>query len=271
MLLFFAAGVSVLSAQTGSDDIHQNELILKSYFEGIREASGRDEKIRHNQKVVDLLKEILKKPGSFDYPFDALVNLGKITSGDGNVRIYTWNLSFNDGSHKYYGFVQYRLKKKNFFRCFFLDDRSEEIKDPENESLSDKRWFGALYYQIVQESAGKTKYYTLLAVDLNDLFTTKKIIDVMYFTEEGDVRFGNPIFTDGNHTQHRVIFEFSSQVSMTLRYEKSLKMIVFDHLSPSDPDYLGQYVYYGPDSSNDGFKFENGNWVFMADIDVRNK
>ena len=45
---------------------------------------------------------------------------------------------------------------------------------------------------------------------------------------------------------------------MMLRYDDKLKMIVFDHLSPSKPSYEGKYQYYGPDFSYDGLIFEKG-------------
>ena len=49
-----------------------------------------------------------------------------------------------------------------------------------------------------------------------------------------------------------------------------MKMIMFDHLSPSRPSYTGNYEYYGPDFSYDGFRFEKDAWVLTEQIDMRN-
>ena len=57
---------------------------------------------------------------------------------------------------------------------------------------------------------------------------------------------------------------------MGLKYDERFKMIVFDHLSPIRPELAGDYKFYGPDFSYDGYKFENGFWVYMPDLDVTN-
>jgi hypothetical protein len=48
-------------------------------------------------------------------------------------------------------------------------------------------------------------------------------------------------------------------------------MIVFDHLSPANESYTGNYQYYGPDLSFDALRFENGIWELKENIDVRNR
>ena len=57
---------------------------------------------------------------------------------------------------------------------------------------------------------------------------------------------------------------------MMMRYIPELDMIVFDHLSPSRPEYAGDLRFYGPDFSYDGFKFIKGVWVLQSDLDLRN-
>ena len=89
----------------------------------------------------------------------------------------------------------------------------------------------------------------------------------MYFTGD-EVLFGLPVFSDGENEINRVVFEYSAQVSMNLTYAASKKTIIFDHLAPSNPDFRGQYNHYGPDSSLDGFKFENEKWIYLPDLDI---
>ena len=57
---------------------------------------------------------------------------------------------------------------------------------------------------------------------------------------------------------------------MMVEYNEKLKEIVADHLSPSRPSMQGQYQFYGPDFSYEGFSFQDGVWVQKSDIDVRN-
>ena len=57
---------------------------------------------------------------------------------------------------------------------------------------------------------------------------------------------------------------------MSVKWNERMKMIVFDHLSPSQPSLAGNYEYYGPDFSYDGFRFEKDAWVLVEQIDMRN-
>ena len=48
-------------------------------------------------------------------------------------------------------------------------------------------------------------------------------------------------------------------------------LIVCDRLVPADPQLEGQYEYYIPSGEvMDGFRFLDGCWQFMEDVDVRN-
>ena len=69
----------------------------------------------------------------------------------------------------------------------------------------------------------------------------------------------------------RLFFEYSDKVYMQLNYDKSKEMIVFDHLSPSQEKFKGNYQYYGPDFSIDGLFFKKGKWILKEDLDIRRK
>jgi len=101
--------------------------------------------------------------------------------------------------------------------------------------------------------------------------TNKKVIDVLFFDQWDNITFGAPVFLDENKKlKYRVVFEFSAQAVMLLRYEKKKKMIVFDHLSPTSPSAKGQFQYYGPDFTYDGFYFKKGIWNYRKNLDLRN-
>ena len=58
---------------------------------------------------------------------------------------------------------------------------------------------------------------------------------------------------------------------MPLRYSEDDKLIIFDHLSPSDPKYVDKFRYYGPDFSNDALLFDKGVWIYIPNIDFKEK
>lgn len=69
------------------------------------------------------------------------------------------------------------------------------------------------------------------------------------------------------------MFEYSSEVSMSLRYNDKMDMIVYNHLSPRKEGNVleGLPQYYGPDGSFDGLEMKKDKWVVIEDIDVRNE
>ncbi len=236
---------------------------LKTLFEKMTKTNEIATKKSINNNILFTFKQILNDSTSFGASFDSVPSLGVLTSSDTMLKIYNWNIPFEKGKHKYFGIIQCKDG-----RHFVLSDKSHDIKDAEQEILSHDRWFGALYYDvIVKEKYGK-KYYTLLAFDFNDLFTSKKIIEVMYFDEKGEPAFGAPIFQMKKEIKSRVIFEFCTQIVMSLKYEEESDMIIFDHLSPREPKYEGIYHYYGPDFTFDALVFENGRWKLIEDVDV---
>jgi hypothetical protein len=222
-----------------------------------------------NNRFLSLLHASLSKEGAFDYPFDSLKNIGKITSEDGKVKIFTWNLPLAGDYQKYFGFILYKKDKRNTL-VFELSDSRKSIKDPTKEILGYQSWMGALYYSIVEQTYRGKTYYMLLGLDFNNIFSSKKIIEVLTFGKNSEPVFGSDVFKVGDDFLSRIVFEFSARATMILRYISDSQTIVFDHLSPSSPDYSGNFQFYGPDFTYDGFKYDKGLWVYVRNLDLRN-
>ncbi|MBT3208785.1 MAG: hypothetical protein HN704_10945 [Bacteroidetes bacterium] len=244
---------------------------LQVLFENIYVSKNDSDKIKYNEQVLEIFEEILYDEQSFTEKFDSLKWMGKLRSPDGVFRIYNWNLVFTDGTHKYFGFLQYYHKKKKIYLIYPLFDKSDEILDPEKKYLKNTNWYGALYYEIIANKHKRNKYYTLLAWDGNNNFTNKKIIETLRFSPSGKPHFGISMFKINKKRKKRLFFEYSDKVYMQLNYDKSKEMIVFDHLSPSQEKFKGNYQYYGPDFSIDGLFFKKGKWILKEDLDIRRK
>ncbi len=241
---------------------------LQYYFTLLASERDDNNKIEANNQIIKYFKKALRNESSFTYPFDSLKNIGIIKSEDEKLRIITWNLPYNDRTHRYFGFIQYKKSKKTYI-FYELNDDSDNIKKPELTVLNNKKWYGALYYKIITNKYKGKVYYTLLGADLNNLLTKKKIIEILYFDKNDSPVFGNKVFKNKSIPISRVIFEFNAQTNMTLTYDEEKEMIIYDHLSPSRPSLEGQFEFYGPDFSYDGLKFERGIWNAYSDIDVR--
>ncbi|BDX39024.1 hypothetical protein CYCD_23790 [Tenuifilaceae bacterium CYCD] len=223
-----------------------------------------------NSQFQKAFKQLLLADNSINYPFDSLKSIGKLTSNNKKIRVYTWNLPLAGGLHKYFGFIQVR-KNDGSVALHNLTDSRKDVKDPNNERLNANNWMGAVYYHISEVDFESQTHYILLGFDFNNLFTSKKIIEVLSIDGNGNPVFGQPIFNiDNKMMLSRIVFEYSARVVFTLKYMPEQQMIIFDHLSPSKPEYTGDFQFYGPDSSFDGFKLENGKWIYVRDLDLRN-
>ncbi len=248
----------------------EKEQELSFLFDRIRHEK-QDQRIKIlNDSVLNIFQTILHEPQSFTWPFDSLRYVGLLYPPDSSFRLINWNLALSNGNYRYFGFVLLKDSMNQTSRVIRLEDNSSEIRKPEDTILTPSCWYGALYYKILLNTWQGQNYYTLLGIDFHDLLTTRKVIDVITFDKQDHIFFGAPMFDTGKGIRKRIIFEFSSQVSMMLHYDKRLHMIVFDHLSPSRPAYEGIYQFYGPDSSYDGFVFYGGMWHLKKDLDLRN-
>jgi len=221
------------------------------------------------EEISALFKRVLENDSSFEYPFRSLKHVGILYSPDLKFRIIQWNLPYRDGTHKYFGFIQYQKSKRKTILTE-LHDKSDKIDKPEFKKLTNENWYGTLYYKIIHNTYKGDEYYTLLGSDLNNLFTKKKIVEILTFDKKGNPEFGALVFKNRNQAVTRVIFEYSVQANMVLTYDKDKEMIIYDHLSPSRPSLVGRFEFYGPDFSYDGMKFERGVWNNYPDLDIRN-
>ncbi len=273
--------------------MEQAEDTLYSILAALNQAQGDSLKALLNRDFAVNLADALTLPSSAGFPFDSLKRLVKIASPDGKFRILHWNLPGDDGKHHFYGFMQVTGHEPP--RVYPLTDWSDSIPFPDTAYLDNRRWYGALYYKIIPEQtdAGQP-FYTLIGWAGKTSRITSKVIEILWFDDREQPRFGMKIFPgfqDGTRT--RAIFRYSSSTSMAMKYElrmietsrkwnKSRRafdqtmgeapMIVVDRLVPPDPNLEGQYQYYVASGDiYDGFVFRKGTWTYVPDIDAWNK
>jgi hypothetical protein len=228
------------------------------------------ERTKHNEAFINVFKTVLNDKNTMTFPFDNIPSLGVISSSDQAVRLINWNVPKNDGTYLYYCFVQYYDKKTKNYHYQFLIDQRNAIIQPERKQLDTQKWYGALYYQIIPIQNKKEKYYVLLGWVGHDNFSTKKVIEAMTISPKGEIKFGLPIFeNEENKTYKRLIFEYSAQATMSLKYDEKQNIIIFDHLSPLNDDLKGVRQYYVPDMSYDGLKLDKGKWIYIKDVDAK--
>lgn len=264
-LLYFNFGLLSQEVDTSSV-IFKKELILDKIFKSLRNSKTDIDFNRFNTLFKKELKSTLLEKEAFTYPFDSLKSMSTITSPDNKFRIFNWNVEMESRVNKFYCFI---LKKDG--RIIELRDNYRNIISPELKILSDKNWYGAVYYEIIKLKSGK---YTLLGWNGKDEFTTQKVIEVMSLKRKS-IKFGGTIFKyeDTRIRKRRIILKYANDAFVTVKYleTKKGKQIIFSHLSPSIPQMKGHFEYYYPDLSYDKFILERGKWIYKSDTEVKNK
>jgi len=218
-----------------------------------------------NYEFIRTLVSALKVPNSFLFGFDSVKTISILNSPDNRFRLFTWHIMNDDGSYRFYGAIQ--MNTGGPLRLYPLEDYSPLLKNPEDSVLSNSKWYGAQYYKIIKVDA-ENPYYTILGWKGNTDQSTKKVIEILSFKNDLPV-FGMPVF-GLSRNKKRVIFEYTRQASMLLRYVPEENLIVFDHLSPPDDAHKNDPSAYGPDLTYDGYKLKNGHWVLVDNLDMRN-
>jgi hypothetical protein len=262
---------SGIQAQVKPETIQSYELSLQKLGEVMINDSLEQNRIQANYKFVRTLISALKEKNAFAYPFDSLSRYITVkTADDKKFKIFTWFLTLDDGSFRYYGAIQ--LNNPNQLELIPLTDYTSQILD-NSLILSNKQWYGAVYYQIIPVLGIKDPYYILLGWKGKSLTTSSKVIEILSFSGK-DAVFGKPVLQDDAKSKlflNRKVFDYSSSVSMLLRYDKDDKLIVLDHLAVPNEEMAGIPSMYGPDLSYDAYRFKNGKWQLQENVKLQNK
>ena len=250
-----------------------------------------------NEKLLKRVEDALKLRNSINYGFDSVRTISILTSPDKKVRIVTWFLIAENGTHEHYGFVQAYSSEAGHYVVYPLTDCWQKIVNPSFQVLHAETGFGALYTQLIQTKDEEKTYYTLLGWNGGDLFSQYRVIEVLTIQHDKPV-FGANIFRNYTKRTMRVIFQFAPVGRLNLSYEKQsitqkpekkrkknnnkknettgpdtlqVQMIIFDRLVPMDEHLqkLPQY-YVGESSLNDAFIQQHGKWYFRPDVIGRN-
>jgi hypothetical protein len=260
-------------SQKGNNQLFSEyEDTLKVIAERVMNLPLEAEKRIANDALIEYLSEVLLYEKSFNYNFDSLKTISRIKSPDKRFRIFNWLLKKDNNTYEYYGIVHYYDKKKKKFELITLIDNSNNIRTPEQENLDATNWYGGLIYDIIYIKKPGKKYYTLLLWDGNDGYSTKKIIDVMYFSGKNKIKFGLPIFKkNAKESQKRIILQYDSKTTVSVKYSNEKKEIIFNNLVPQRKGLEGLYEFYIPEGTFNSYKYKNGKWWLKEDVDVRIK
>lgn len=240
---------------------------LNKYGKEIIESSTDEQKAAANTKFKAILEEVLANNASFDADFSKVEKISVLKAHQ--LKVYNWTLPHTDGTYTYFAFTQFKTADEKVIVTELID-KSAELDKLETKTFTADTWFGALYYEIIHDKKIGEDYYTVLGWDGNNLMTNKKVIDVIVVDNKGNIKLGAPIFKMEKRTQRRVIFEYSKNASMSLKYHPKQQQIIFDFLVPSSSRVKGIYEYYGPALDTfDALTLNKNKWVYEKDVKIQ--
>lgn len=265
--------VLVAASANAQQSVQDVETRLAAFGEIMINGVEESTRLAANDSFTDLLDDNLKFEIIYKHPLEAVKNLSKLTSPDGNFRIYSWAVPLKNREYAFFGRLV--LKTETGFKVVNLTDGQKQ-ENIEYQLLKAENWFGAVYYEIVKTKQKKEVYYTLLGYRPSRNSYNQKVIEVLNL-DRNTVRFGDKIFEtpkigDQKYKRppQRLVLRYSPKVSATIKYYPKEKQIVLDHLAVPDASQRGQWQFYGPDFSYDALMWEKGKWRLQEEIKVNN-
>lgn len=247
--------------------LNDSSVIWASHF--LDKSISDQQKNQENEKFTEAMMEVLGENNSNEVDFSGLKSVSIQTSADRTLRIFTWFVLLKDG-YQPHGIIQTRVPKIKTPVVTRLYNKTNDTRSAQFKSLNSKSWLGALYYDLIPFKIKGKKYYAVTGFNPGNGLSHRKVIDVIQITNNGQPRFGAPIFEKDKKFAHRIILEYDARAKVTLRYIDDKKMFVFDHLVPARAELVDQPQHYVPDMSYDAFELVKNGWSYKPDIDARN-
>jgi hypothetical protein len=271
---FILVFITLLLLGSGQSSFCQNAvspaMTLEKLFGRLATNKDDNDRLRINDSIRTIIESYVESDSVFTHRFNNLRYLGQVTSSDSKIKIITWNLLLTSGKSRYFCYLIRKEGKGIRNKVYSLSAMYSEDPIIKDIDYNQSTWYGALYYDIRPFKYRGEVCWILLGIDYGNPLVTRKIIDVLNFAQDGSLVFGMKWFKSGDQLLSRVVFEYSSDGIMSLRFS-SKNSIVFDHLVPVNPLQKDNRQYYGSDYSFDAYIYDKDIWRLKINVDARNK
>ena len=242
------------------------ELILQELVEEVLTNQNLDVRQESSDELEVYLERILNDKASYKHEFSRVRGISIVQPENKKFRIFTWQLYVDKDNYQYKGFIQTAEGK-----VFKLQDKSADMRTVEFSLLKPENWYGALYYNLQPFKHEGEDMYLLFGYDAFEFYNRRKVVDVLYFDSSGRPRFGKTLLEmkDGRGRKRNVkrfLLEYSSSVNVSLNYDKTQELVIFDHLIYGSP-IKGGGPSSVPDGSYCGMKLtKSGTWEYVDKV-----
>jgi hypothetical protein len=178
-----------------------------------------------NEKFKALLLFILSHENAYEIDFSTVRNLSVLKPDKDKLKIFTWVVPRTNLAYECFGIVYAWNERKRNYQITELKDIKGTTQVSEKALYRKGEWWGALYYEIIPVKSRGRQYFTLLGWDGNNALTSRKVIDVLSLSPMGQPTFGATLFRGYGKQARRIIFEYSDNTQMALRYERQAYIV----------------------------------------------
>ncbi|MDX9812226.1 MAG: hypothetical protein RBU28_07545 [Bacteroidales bacterium] len=261
LLPVFSAGTSAAAAQQTEDP--------ERLFNRLAAAKEDADRIRINDSIKTYIEGYVRSDSVMDHRFSAIRYLGQVIAPDSSLKIITWNLPLKEVPGHYFCYLIRKEEKGEPFKIFSQEALYSPGSIRTDTTYSSENWYGALYYDV-RKAGDSDNSWVLLGIDYGNPRITRKVIDVVSFTENDVPVFGKKVFSPlPDSLLFRAVFSYSTEAVMSLRF-LSGDTVVFDHLVSFSQADGNNPEFFAPDYSYDAYIKEEGIWKLKNSIDVRN-
>ncbi len=265
LMLLIVASNSVY----GQETLSSMERELAFHADVMTNATEPEHRLRAMEQFNTLFIQAIAMQGAYSYGFDKVKWISRKMPADKSFKLYTWEVDAGDGGFRYFGVIQSQSGQ-----IFNLKDHFKAAESLVDEEFDADQWLGAVYYELMEGITDKgQKYYLLFGVNRWNAYENIKLIDVLFFTDEGQPYFGLPVFRIKNAGAsdsylNRLVFKYASDARMTVNYNPGMQMIMVDNLIRKMSRIPGQGETMVPDGTYVGYELKNGYWQRIDQIAV---
>ncbi len=258
--IYKSARVVHLEDASNLSEIQRMEDTLVFYADSMRQTPIPEPRIAGSYAFIKTLKRYLKHKESFEFPAKKLSKkISIIQPEDKKFKIYTWDVVRSNTELRHYGALQ--LADGSFQPLIDVSD--QVVRGAEDSTFFNMRWYGCIYYNIIQKKIGDQDAYFLFGYNGNSVDAERKIIEPFGFDRSGRAIFGAPVFAikekNRKRPKMRFVLEYQKRAKISLNYDKEKDMIIYDHCESSVGDYHKKNTFV-PDGTYDGLVWDGRYW-----------
>ncbi len=297
LVLMLALVAALPATAQNKERMSAHQQRLAALIERVATAPTDNERYLASEEALGVLTAALDEEASERWQWQLPQYASVLVSPDGHLRLFTWAVVRDDGEYECFGVVQFYNDKDDEYQYLKLNDKSEEIMNREESTLSADQWFGAVYQDIIQTPMGDRTLYTLLGWNGVDNLTERKVIEPVVI-KGGVPQFGAAVFRRERNLR-RVVLEYTNDAMVHLAYEQQTvqevqhervkvkgtnryrtidkvkehkeRVIIFDEVEPQVPGMEGLFQYYVPSGVELAYAFVDGKWELRAGAQGRLK